>query len=269
VRCALTVVALFAVLLLAGPVGAAVTAVSGGDGPAWLPLAGTGLAAVVLAVAAVVALARFVDRRPVAQLRLGCDRRTPLWLLGGTVVAFAAGAAAVLVAVPLGVAVPVTSQPPAGPSVVVAMLVLAFLVQGVPEEVLFRGYLVRTSADRLPVWGVVVVSSVLFGALHILSRSDADTSAERVLFAVMAVGLGASATAARLAAGSVWAAVGVHGGFHVTTFVLASWWVPTPEAYGAYLALLAGTQLVAAAVVLRVAVGSGRLRWRERLAPEH
>jgi hypothetical protein len=124
---------------------------------------------------------------------------------------------------------------------------------------------VRTAGDRLPVWGVVVLSSLLFGSLHVLSRSGADTVAEQALYVVMAVGLGALASAARLASGSVWAAVGVHGGFHVAVFVLSAWLVPAPEAFGTYLALLAGTQLLAAAAVLVVAVRSGRLDWREPL----
>lgn len=268
VRCLLTVVALFAAVLPAGFAGAGAGALLGGAAPPWVSQAVAGAVAVAIAVGLAVALTRLVDRRSPGRLRLRLDRRTPLHLLAGTAAAAVAGTAAALVAWPVGAVAPTPAG--AGPTLALlpTALVLAFLVQGVPEEVLFRGYLVRTSADRLPVWGVVVLSSVLFGSLHILSRSDADTLIERLLFVLMAVGLGALATAVRLAWGSVWAAVGVHGGFHLTWFVLGAWVVTEPEAYGSQLLLLAGTQLLAAAAILLEAVRSGRLAWRAPLPRE-
>lgn len=269
VRCLLTVVAVFAMAVLGGLAGAGVRAASGEGVPEWVPRAGGGAVGVVVAVALAVGLARFVDRRSPAQLRLAVDRWTPLWVLAGVAVSLVAGAGAALAAAPIGAVQPGPGD--WGPSVaadVPVVVALAFLVQGIPEEVLFRGYLVRTSGDRLPVWGVVVLSSVLFGSLHILSQSPADTLADRLLFVGMAVGLGALATAARLASGSVWGAVGVHGGFHVAVYLLSAWLVPVPAAYGTYLALLAGTQLLAAVVILAVMVRSGRLALRATLPPD-
>lgn len=257
VRCLLTVAALFATVLTAAGAAALV------PGPLGPVVAG--VTAVLVAFALAAALARFVDRRPVDGLRLRWDRWAPVSVLAGVVASLLAGAAAVLLAVPVGAVTAGPGPLPEWVGAVPVVLVSAFLVQGIPEEVLFRGYLVRTAGDRLPLWGVVVLSSVLFGSLHVLSRSGADTVSEQALYVVMAVGLGALASAARLASGSVWAAVGVHGGFHVTVFVISPWLVPAPEAYGGYLALLAATQLLAAGLLLSRVVRSGRLAWREPL----
>lgn len=105
----------------------------------------------------------------------------------------------------------------------------------------------------------------MFGVIHIVSQSPADTVAERLLYVVAATGLGALATAARLGSGSVWPAVGVHGGFHVATFATWLWQRPVPELYGVYLAVLAVAQVLIAAALLRRAVRTGRLDWRGRL----
>ncbi|MDP9793463.1 apolipoprotein N-acyltransferase [Catenuloplanes nepalensis] len=112
-----------------------------------------------------------------------------------------------------------------------------------PEEVLFRGYLVQTALGRLPLWGVTALSVLVFGVPHLLSMSGARSLAEKVLFLLLPIGFALLATAFRLRTGSVWPAVAVHGGFHVSWWVAGLWVTPRPETYGAYLAVVGGVLL--------------------------
>ena len=116
--------------------------------------------------------------------------------------------------------------------VVVSTFISAVLVQGFPEELLWRGNLTDLLGRR---WGpgvVLLITSVAFGMLHLVSSGPQDGVGEHVLYVVMATALGFACGAARLRTGSTWAAVGVHGGFH-----LAKGLVPAqPEELAALLA---------------------------------
>lgn len=93
-------------------------------------------------------------------------------------------------------------------------LVPSFVMQAFPEELFFRGWLLNAPRVSAPV--AVVLSSVLFGSIHVLSQSPATTVVERfVLYPLMATAMGFACAAARLATGSLWAAVGIHGGMHM------------------------------------------------------
>jgi membrane protease YdiL (CAAX protease family) len=82
--------------------------------------------------------------------------------------------------------------------------------------------------------------SVVFGALHILSSSPADTVTERLLYLVTASALGFACAAARVRGGALWMAVGVHTGFHMGHRLL-----PTQDIeYGVQLVILACTLAV-------------------------
>ncbi|MDR7320282.1 MULTISPECIES: CPBP family intramembrane glutamic endopeptidase [Catenuloplanes] len=224
--------------------------------------AGTGqtvtshLCATVTGIGLAVALVRGVDRRPVSALGLGRPA------LRASVAALAVIAACTAAGTGLAVAFGLTTPAPALPDVprwtlltgVLIMLTQSFLLQGVPEEVLFRGYLVQSALGRLPLWGVTALSVLVFGVPHLISRSGARTVGEQLLFLLLPIGFALLATAFRLRTGSVWPAVAVHGGFHVSWWVAGQWVAPRPEAYGGYLAV-AGTVLVAvglAAVILEI-----------------
>ncbi len=257
VRAGLTVVAMFAAVGAAMPVG---TLLRGG--PRWLFLLGAGVASTVVAAIVIGVLTRFVDRRRLYRLGVAVGKRTPFVFLAGLVAVAAPVVVTALVASATG---QTTSSSQPFPSLVM-VLALAFLMQAVPEELLFRGYLFQTSAASLPAWGVVVLSSGLFGALHILSQSGATSFSQKLLYVVMATGLGALATAMRIAGGSVWAAVGVHGGFHLTNYAVASWWVqPLPGAFVAYYSTLTVALFSATAAVLFWAAKTGRFSPRGRL----
>ncbi|GAB7046211.1 hypothetical protein JCM9534A_13370 [Catenuloplanes indicus JCM 9534] len=216
----------------------------------------THLCATVTGIGLAIALVRGVDRRPVAALGLGRPAlRASLAALAVTGACTAAGNG---LAVALGLTTPSPDMPDMPMwtllSSVLLVLTRSFLLQGIPEEVLFRGYLVQTALGRLPLWGVTALSVLVFGVPHLLSRSGAQSFGQQVVFLLLPIGFALLATALRLRTGSVWPAVAVHGGFHVSWWVAALWVTPRPETYGAYLAVVGGVLLVVglAAAILEV-----------------
>ncbi|MFI5841581.1 lysostaphin resistance A-like protein [Catenuloplanes sp. NPDC051500] len=187
------------------------------------------------------ALVRGIDRRPVSALGLG---RPALGAsLAALAVIAACTAAGTVLAVVCGLTTRAVSQPGISGWVVLTMLTQAFLLQGIPEEVLFRGYLVQSALGRLPIWGVTALSVLVFGAPHLLSGSGATSFGEQALFLLLPIGFALLATVFRLRTGSVWPAVAVHGGFHVSWWLAALWVTPRTDTYGAYLAVVGGVLL--------------------------
>lgn len=138
------------------------------------------LTAIVIAIAAMVLVAVIGRLTGIARAVDGLDQFSALQLLGAFAVAF----------------------------------VPAFVMQGFPEELFFRGYVLNAARVRLPV--AVATSSLLFGSLHFLSQSPATGVVEKyLLYPLMAVALGFACACARIATGSLWAAVGIHGGMHL------------------------------------------------------
>lgn len=102
-------------------------------------------------------------------------------------------------------------------AVAVVGLAMAFLLQGIPEELLFRGYLLHLFADR-PVRGVWV-STAVFTVIHLVSSGGQRNALEHVLYLAIPFGFGLLAGALALTTRSLWSAVGVHAGFHVATLL--------------------------------------------------
>ncbi|MEI3867648.1 type II CAAX endopeptidase family protein [Microbacterium sp. CCNWLW134] len=169
-----------------------------------------------LTVPMIVVVRRFLDRRPWSTLRL--EMGPSLWrpLLIGV------GSFVVPSAIGLGVAnaagwVRITTDlPPATLVGAVAFTVLTvLLLEAIPEEVIFRGYVYRTlSASVAPV-RAVLIQAVLFALLGTtlwVTTTGWGVIAERgSLFLVMGVVLGIQ----RLVSDSVWTPIGFHLGFQV------------------------------------------------------
>ncbi len=102
--------------------------------------------------------------------------------------------------------------------VLVAGLTAAFLLQAIPEELIFRGYLLGSLRMR-PV-PAVLVSAVSFAVIHLASSGGQQGWGEQIAYLAMPLGFGLAAGALSLLTRSLWIAVGIHGGLHVT--VLAS-----------------------------------------------
>lgn len=189
-------------------------------------LAFTVYAAVVLAAYVLIswALVRWVDRRPFRSLGLRPGRRALVALLAGYGIA---QVIALLVQGPAHVLGIGRSIPPeelaaqmAGVSlltVVAVSLVRSFLLQGIGEEVLFRGYLLQTLRRR-PVLAVLI-AAVVFTIPHLASSGGQQDAVERLLYLAIPFGFAISAGFLAIALRSVWAAVGIHGGFHLAMAV--------------------------------------------------
>lgn len=189
---------------------------------AYAPYAGVVLAAYVLASWA---LLRWVDRRPLRALGLRFGRRAVLGLLAGyaiaQVITLLAGWATQALGIARTLEVPESADQTESAPVLALLVFLvllflrAFMLQGIGEEVLFRGYLLQ-SLRRWPVLGVVI-AAVAFTIPHLASGGGQQSAIEHLLYLAAPFGFAISAGFLAIALRSVWAAVGIHGGFHLAT----------------------------------------------------
>ena len=87
---------------------------------------------------------------------------------------------------------------------VITLLFLAFILQGLGEEVLFRGYLLTSLSRRNNVWMAIIVSSVVFAIFHI---SNADFG---IIPFINITLFGIFAAVFMLKRGSIWAVGAIH-----------------------------------------------------------
>lgn len=106
---------------------------------------------------------------------------------------------------------------------IVLMIGVSVLLQGIPEEMLWRGYFQTTAADRLRPWTAAIIGAVGFGSMHLVSIGSGDTWASKLTYIFMAIGLGLACAGLRVLTGSVWGAVGFHGGMHLVNRTLSIW----------------------------------------------
>ncbi len=179
-------------------------------------MAGTTL----LAIAFVALLARYVDRLRLSDYGLRWNAGALPTLLLGIAISVAVVVPLSLALDSLGLLRPSEGRPD-GLSIglfIVFALAQAFLLQGIPEEVIFRGYLTTTLRNRGPV-AAVWISAIVFGILHLISQGGQQSLLEHVLYLAWPFGFGLAAGALCLVTGSVWVAIGIHGGSHVATLV--------------------------------------------------
>ncbi len=165
---------------------------------------------------------RFLDHRPLRDAGLFFDARSvPAFLVG-----WAASAVVILPTTILltaaGLLRPVESQGSFSPwFVALGAFATGVLMQGFPEELQWRGYLTQTLPFRSP-WAIALFSAGLFGLMHLASNGGQQNAFERVLYILQAFGFAFLAAALYRATGQLWAAVGVHGGLHLTNAYVAS-----------------------------------------------
>lgn len=177
------------------------------------------VAVTVIAVGLLALVARHVDRVRLRDYGIVWDRRSLRGLLVGVAVSVA-------IVVPVGAALsalgwvrPMTQQQDVAPWIMVLVgLFQAFFLQGIPEEWIFRGYLI-TTLQRRGIVAAVWISALVFGVLHLASSGGQENLLERVLYLAWPFGFGLAAGALRLTTGSLWAAVGIHGGSHVGVLI--------------------------------------------------
>ncbi|MGJ3508857.1 lysostaphin resistance A-like protein [Enemella sp. A6] len=103
--------------------------------------------------------------------------------------------------------------------VVVYGLARAFLLQAIQEEWWFRGFAFRGYQHRP--WFVLITTTVAFTLIHLSSSGGQQSLTERLLYLVLPLGMALWAGVERWCTGSVWGAVGIHGGIHTGLLVPA------------------------------------------------
>ncbi|SDN51610.1 hypothetical protein SAMN05216355_105114 [Actinomyces ruminicola] len=199
----------------------------------------TGLLVVCLAVLAILSLATVcafictrllstrLDHASPSDLAMRPSPRALAWCVGMIITAFMVMALAGAVGEALGIA----REEPAMPgdtwwSAILIQIALGFFLQGIPEELVWRGWLFRSLGSTRT---AAAVSVVAFTVMHLISQGGQEGWAEHVTYLAMPFGFGAAAMAARWVSGSTWAAIGAHGGFHLSNLLAVSTGVPVDE----------------------------------------
>lgn len=158
----------------------------------------------------------------------------------------------------------------------------------VTEEVVFRGVVFRIAEERFGTWLALVISALLFGAIHAVGSSQVSGGAE--LWGAFAIALqaGIMLGAAYVATGALWLPIGIHFAWNLVEAGLGTPVSGKSSEFGALAqstllgptALTGGsfgpeagvaaisTCLVAAGLLLRFAARNGRIAHRRSLAPE-
>lgn len=162
-----------------------------------------------------------LDGRSLSDLRLRVDRRAMVWMLVMMVVAAAVVVIVGAVMSLFGIestAERIKNLPlPIVGAFVLHQVNLAFLLQGFPEELVWRGWLVRSLGDRRTAG---VISVIGFTLIHLISKGGQEGWIERIVYLATPFGFAVAAVVVLWASDSTWAAVGVHAGSHMANVVL-------------------------------------------------
>ena len=225
-----------------------------------------GLAITAGALGLVLLLRRHADRRPWSGIGLTLDHAAIPRLLFGIVLAAIVTTVAAAATVQLGFAdwgqsadttKKWTEQGLATTIIVIAISTL--LVQGFPEELVFRGYMFRNLGETLPLWATVASSSLIFGSMHVLSNGGATTLGEGVLYAVVATGFGLMLAACRTVSNTLWLGIGFHGGYNAFN---GRFTIVDQDAVIPSWLILLGVLIAAAALTIAIRQWRAPLDWR-------
>ena len=162
-----------------------------------------------------------LEGRSLSDLRLRVDRRAMVWMLVMMVVAAAVVVIVGAVMSLFGIestAERIKNLPlPIVGAFVLHQVNLAFLLQGFPEELVWRGWLVRSLGDRRTAG---VISVIGFTLIHLISKGGQEGWIERIVYLATPFGFAVAAVVVLWASDSTWAAVGVHAGSHMANVVL-------------------------------------------------
>ncbi|MGZ0153650.1 CPBP family intramembrane glutamic endopeptidase [Kribbella sp. WER1] len=192
-------VAQFAALTLVQLVGAQALAVADGR-PALMVLAGVGTAA--LSVVAYRLLVGWMERRPVDELSAQGARKG---LIAGTL-----GGVAIFGTVILAIGLLGGYEVHGLGTVAGAVGLFGFMAAAATsEELLFRGVLFRIVEERTGTWIALVLTGLVFGAVHLINP-------DATLWGAVAIAIeaGGMLTAAYVATRKLWLPIGLHFGWN-------------------------------------------------------
>jgi membrane protease YdiL (CAAX protease family) len=183
-----------------------------------------------VAIPAVLFLRRRVDGRDLRSMGLAPAGRALRGILGGVIVTVGVGVAVLAVASGAGAITWNTPDPVQLTYFLLTNAVIALLLEALPEEIVYRGYVLTTLSETGRVVLAPVLTTVLFAIMPgfgtVLDRlaqmalglpagpiGFAPPGRHPVDYLILMVVFGAALVAVRLATGSVWPGVGVHIGF--------------------------------------------------------
>ncbi len=174
----------------------------------------------LLVVPLIVMARRMVDREPFADLGLTLDAAAIKPFIIGVLAWLMPFTLAIAICLALGmVRIEATASWTEILAFIPLLIVLVFLLEALPEELAFRGYLQTNLGKLLEPWLAVTIQSALFGswgvALWLITAGGIDI-AHASLFYVMGAVLGVM----RLITGSVWTAIGFHLAFQTVAQLL-------------------------------------------------
>jgi hypothetical protein len=102
----------------------------------------------------------------------------------------------------------------------IAMIALNTLLVGISEETMFRGVLFRALFTQYRVWTAIIVSSILFGAVHILNVFNTGDLGGALMQSVPAAMSGVLFVAIVIRTESIWPAIIYHWLWDCVLFVL-------------------------------------------------
>lgn len=117
------------------------------------------------------------------------------------------------------VSVAALGVPPIG---VVGFVVINTLLVGVSEEVMFRGVLFRAFDKAMAIWPAIILTSLLFGAVHVLNVFITGQLGTAVLQSIAAAMSGVVFMAILLRTGSIWPAIIYHFLWDCLIFLVGS-----------------------------------------------
>ena len=172
----------------------------------------------LVACASVWFLCRYLDKMPFSIVDLRLTSRGVLWFFSMIAVA------CIIFAITMGIAhlagvkgIPEDSSGDTWWANMILAFGLGFLLQAIPEEIIFRGWLIPSLGNTKL---AVALSVVTFGVIHIVSQGGQQNLVERFIYLIMPLGFAFAAAIVRLASHSVWAAIGVHGGLHISGTIM-------------------------------------------------
>jgi membrane protease YdiL (CAAX protease family) len=110
----------------------------------------------------------------------------------------------------------VLGLPPAGTLLFIA---LNTVLIGLSEEWMFRGVLFQGLRSRLAMWPAILLTSLLFGAVHVLNVITTGQLLEAVVQSVAAFMSGMVLLALLIRTGSIWVPIAYHALWDFGTFV--------------------------------------------------
>lgn len=102
---------------------------------------------------------------------------------------------------------------------------MGILLQAIPEEWLFRGWIMTLLRDKPT--QAVLVSTVVFGVPHLISAGGQESAVDFLTYMLMAAAFGLSAAVLAAVLRSVWVAIGIHAGIHLGNIIAVALGVGT------------------------------------------